>query len=57
VKTINADSSTAAQDIMKDPSVQGRVTVLNLAGDEERGGGWGFNLSIAQVGLYPSRWA
>lgn len=50
VRVINSDSFTVARGIIKeDPSANGKVSVLNLASDEEPGGGWEFSLSKTQV--------
>jgi Uncharacterized protein conserved in bacteria (DUF2263) len=50
VKVVNADSFTAARDIMKVyPEAQGKTAVLNLASDEVPGGGWEISLATTQV--------
>jgi hypothetical protein len=50
IRVVNADSFTAACDIMKlDPQARGKTAVLNLASDEVPGGGWEYTLSTTQV--------
>lgn len=51
VKIINADSFTTAREIMQhEPGA--KVAVLNLASDEQPGGGWEYSLAKTQV-KYP----
>lgn len=60
IQIINSDSFTAARDIIRDyPDAQGKTSVLNLASDEYRAGGWAMTLSrtqvrVLRVGLYSS---
>lgn len=45
VTVVNSDSFTAARDIMREaPEAFGKTAVLNLASDEEPGGGWVISL-------------
>ncbi|KAI0343349.1 hypothetical protein BDW22DRAFT_1356983 [Trametopsis cervina] len=49
VKVINSDSFTAARGIIREsPNAEGKTAVLNLASDEEPGGGWVETLSRTQ---------
>ncbi|KAF9461523.1 hypothetical protein BDZ94DRAFT_1323298 [Collybia nuda] len=49
VKVVNADSFTVARDIIREyPSAHGKVSVLNLASDEEPAGGWKYVRSKTQ---------
>jgi hypothetical protein len=50
ITVVNADSFTAARDIMQEaPEASGKTAVLNLASDEEPGGGWVISLWKTQV--------
>lgn len=53
IRVVNADSFTAARNIMKaDPQACSKTTVLNLASDEIQGGGWSkWSLSTTQVNI------
>lgn len=49
VKVIDSDTFAAARSLLaSDPAQNGRVAVLNLASDEEPGGGWRYTLSTTQ---------
>ncbi|KDQ51091.1 hypothetical protein JAAARDRAFT_185601 [Jaapia argillacea MUCL 33604] len=49
IRVINSDSFTAARAILREhPEAKGKVAVLNLASDEERGGGWAYTLCKTQ---------
>ena len=48
VEVVNSDSFTAARKILRqDP--EAKVAVLNLASDEQPGGGWAYTISRTQV--------
>lgn len=50
IEVVNADSFTAARDIIREcPTAHGKTAVLNLASDEIRAGGWEHSLSKTQV--------
>lgn len=50
VKVVNGDSFSTARQIMRDhPDAQGKTSVLNLASDEVRAGGWIHTLAVTQV--------
>lgn len=50
VQVLNADTFIVARDIMKqNPEAQGKTTVLNLASDQWRAGGWTHSLAKTQV--------
>ncbi|KAJ9619912.1 hypothetical protein H2203_008186 [Taxawa tesnikishii (nom. ined.)] len=49
VKIIDSDAFAAARALLEtDPARSGRIAVLNLASDEEPGGGWRYTLSVTQ---------
>ncbi|KAF5383628.1 hypothetical protein D9615_003807 [Tricholomella constricta] len=49
IKVVNLDSFTVARDIMREsPDARGKTTVLNLASDARRAGGWVQSLSKTQ---------
>jgi len=49
LEIVNLDSFSAARNILaKDKDAEGKVAVLNLASDEERGGGWIYSLGTTQ---------
>lgn len=49
VEILDSDSFAAARSLLaSDPAKRGRVAVLNLASDEEPGGGWRYTLSTTQ---------
>ncbi|KAF1346561.1 hypothetical protein BDV97DRAFT_371147 [Delphinella strobiligena] len=49
IKVIDSDTFAAARSLLaSDPVQHGRVAVLNLASDEEPGGGWRYTLSVTQ---------
>lgn len=48
---VNLDSFSAARSILEDyEDAKDKVAVLNLASDQERGGGWIYSLATTQVG-------
>ena len=50
LKVVNLDSFSAARNLLENyKDVKGKVAVLNLASDEERGGGWVYSLATTQV--------
>jgi len=46
--------ATARECVQRDPSIRGKVAVLNLASDEYRAGGWRTTLCKTQVRMLPS---
>lgn len=52
VEIINGDSFAVARRLLDEhPDAKGSIAVLNLASDEEPGGGWLISLSKTQVGF------
>jgi hypothetical protein len=50
LKIVNLDAYTATRNLLeKYKDAEGKIAVLNLASDEERGGGWIYTLATTQV--------